>query len=222
MTLGFTGQGSDGIRLDLAPLQQMRGYWEGLRKAGHLPRRADVDPRGIAGALECAFLLERIAPGIARFRISGMMIHDLLGMEPAGMPLSVLFDPAGRNRLAPALEKVFAEPAALELRLEAERGLSRPALSAKMLILPLADAAGEPTLALGGLVLGGVIGRQPRRFGIASVVTETTPRVITAIAAAPRTPSPRPALAELAEAPAPFTPRSSSERPWLRLVTSND
>ena len=33
-------------------LQQVRAYWEGLRRGGQLPLRAAVDPRGIAGVLD--------------------------------------------------------------------------------------------------------------------------------------------------------------------------
>jgi hypothetical protein len=203
------------MKPDLAPLQQLRGYWEGLRIGSRLPERAQIDPRGISGALENAFLIERIAPGLAKFRLCGMQLHDVMGMEPAGMPLSVLMNPESRARLSPALEQVFAGPGTLEVWLEAERGIGKPALSGRMLILPLLDQAGDVRLALGGLVTAGAIGRQPRRFAISTVMAETLPR-----AAAPH----KLPLPEFAEAPARFVPapRPQVGKPNLRLVSSRD
>ena len=76
-----------------AMLAEVRGYWEGLRKGSDLPRRDEIDPRGIVGALENTFLLERVAPGVARFRLAGMQLHDLMGMDVRGMPLTALIGP---------------------------------------------------------------------------------------------------------------------------------
>lgn len=217
MVFGITGNGGAEVRPDIAPLQQLRGYWEGLRPGGGLPARSMIDPRGIAGALEHAFLIERIAPGIAKFRLCGLHLHDLIGMEPAGMPLSILFDASGRTRLTAALEQVFAGPAPLDLWLEAERGIGRPALTGRMMVLPLLDGAGQVRLALGGLVTAGSIGRQPRRFGIATVLSET----LGPASAGPK-PVTLPSFAKPA-APAFAAPqRPASGRPHLRLVASRD
>ncbi|MEM1421046.1 MAG: PAS domain-containing protein, partial [Pseudomonadota bacterium] len=56
-------------------LSLVEAYWEGLRAGRLVPRRADVDPRGIDQALEYSFILERIAPGMARFRLAGMHLN---------------------------------------------------------------------------------------------------------------------------------------------------
>ena len=99
-----------------AMLAEVRAYWEGLRHGSDLPRpRRDLTRAGLPGALENTFLLERIAPGIARFRLAGMQLHDLMGMDVRGMPLSSLIEPAGRSRLAESLESVFAGPSTLEI-----------------------------------------------------------------------------------------------------------
>ena len=140
-SVGGSAGGSGGPRF--GQLAEVRAYWEGLREAGALPERDKIDPRGIAGALENTFLLERVAPGIARFRIAGMQVHDLMGMDVRGMPISALFEPAGRSRLSDALEGVFATPAVLELWLEAERGIGRPALEGRLIVLPLTGMKGE-------------------------------------------------------------------------------
>ena len=71
---------------DFHQLQAVRAYWEAMRKPGHLPRRDDINPRGIASALEQVFLVEQIAPHHGRLRLAGMALSDLLGMDPRGMP----------------------------------------------------------------------------------------------------------------------------------------
>ncbi len=206
-----------------ALLAQVRAYWEGLRDGAHLPRRDEIDPRGIAGALENTFLLERVAPGIARFRLAGMQLHDLMGMDVRGMPLSSLIEPLGRNRLAEALESVFAGPGILEVNLEAERGLGRPELTGRLLLLPLTAARGEVDLALGCLATHGTLGRTPRRFAIASVLSEKLERPAGERKGIEhRVPEPVFGLAEAATAYAPALPRPPRGRPNLRLVHSRD
>jgi hypothetical protein len=156
--------------------------------------------------------LERIAPGMAKLRLSGMHLQNLMGMEPVGMPLSVLFDPTARDRLSTALEQVFAGPSALELWLEAERGIGKSALAGRMLILPLRDGAGEVRMAIGGLVTHGAIGRQPRRFSIATLMTEHLPQHRSVPLLVP----------EFAESAAPYVLRPAKAKPYLRLVSSHD
>lgn len=231
--MSFFGKGGRGGEIDhdtdahrFAMLAEVRAYWEGLRQNGDLPRRDEIDPRGIARALENTFLIERVAPGIARFRIAGMQLHDLMGMDVRGMPLSTLVEPAGRTRLSEALEQVFAGPAKLEVWLEGERGIGRPALEARMIILPLTAQRGDVGLALGCLAMHGAIGRAPRRFAIAGVMSETidrrqAERFAPRLDAERRLPEGQPAPG-LAEAPASFVPRPPRGKPQLRLVHSRD
>ena len=221
---GTTTGGPTGPRFGV--LSQVRAYWEGLRDGPNLPRRDQIDPRGIAGALEQVFLVERIAPGIARFRLAGMGVSAVLGMDLRGMPLSALFEPEARARLSPALESVFRDRAALDIWLEAARGPGRPALEARLLLLPLVNTRGLTDLALGCLALEGDIGRVPRRFVIAALLTES----LNAPGAQPteRPPAPfaqpeRQPVAGFDEAQAPFVaPRPPRGRPHLRLVKSDD
>jgi hypothetical protein len=155
---------------------EVRNYWQALRRDGGVPARAAVDPRGIAGALDCAFVLERVAPRIARFRIAGMHLCDLAGMDLRGVPALTLFAPDHRAAFGDVLEQVFAGPACLDLALEAERGAGRPELAARMLVLPLAGETGSIGMALGCLATAGGVGRAPRRFAIARrVVTPLEP-----------------------------------------------
>lgn len=150
----------------------LRAYWEALRSGDQLPRRDRVDPRGLADALEHSFLIERIAPGIARFRIAGTAYAELMGMDVRGMPLSCLFLGASRDRLPLDLERVFRTPSILTLELRAEISLIRSGLTGRMQILPMLDQQGEATLAIGCLDLTGTIGRAPRRFDITHATQE--------------------------------------------------
>lgn len=147
-------------------LSTVEAYWEGLRAGRLLPRRSEIDPRGIENALEFAFILERIAPGVARMRIAGSHLTDLMGMEVRGMPASTFFTPAARARFGDTLEAVFDGPATATLDLVAERSIGKPALDARMLLLPLQSDLGDVSRVLGCLVTKGNVGRSPRRFEI--------------------------------------------------------
>lgn len=145
---------------------EMRAYWQSLCKGRAIPERADIEPRGIRRGLDYAFILERIAPGAARFRLAGRHLIDLMGMEVRGMPLAAFANPQSRGRLSDVLETVFKGPQIAELDLLSEAGYGRPALSGRMLLLPLRSDLGDVTRALGCLIAEGAIGAAPRRFDI--------------------------------------------------------
>lgn len=223
---GGGGNRPDALRF--AQLSELRGYWEALRTAadGAIPERNRIDPRGIGGALDVAFIADRVAPGVARLRLAGSVLCDLMGMDVRGMPLLSLIEPRDRAGLAEAVETALMQPAVLTLALAADRGIGRPPLEARLLMLPLRRADGSAGLALGCLAIDGQIGRAPRRFFI-------TRRLIEALGPAQRRDL---AAAEsaaesmavdkapgLAEAPAVFAGRPPClppvrGRPHLRLV----
>ena len=147
---------------------ELRAYWETLRKGRGVPARSEVDPRGIERSLEFAFILERVAPGMGRFRLAGTHINDVMGMEVRGMPLSALFTPDGRKKISEITESVFAGPEIAEVDLRAQTGIGKPELEAKLLILPLASDLGDVTRAIGCLVAEGELGRTPRRFDVSA------------------------------------------------------
>lgn len=147
-------------------ISQLETYWQGLRNGRVVPSRSDVDPRGIDQALEYAFILERIAPGMARFRLAGMHLNDLMGMEVRGMPITSFFVPDARRQISDALEHVFEEPSIARFKLVAERGIGKPQAEAELIILPLKSDLGDISRALGCLVCPGEIGRTPRRFSV--------------------------------------------------------
>ncbi len=152
-----------------ASIAALDGYWEAVRGGRPMPMRADVDPRGIESALKDAFILERVAPGVARFRLAGAHLGDLLGMDPRGMPLTCLMRPEGRVSLSDIIEDVVTRPAVATLALAVETGIGRPRLAARMWLAPLGSDDGPGTRLLGGLETHGEIGRTPRRFGISEI-----------------------------------------------------
>ncbi len=147
-------------------IKEVEAYWQALRGERVVPLRSDIDPRGIERALEYAFVIERIAPGMARFRLAGMHLNDLMGMEVRGMPLTSFFTPDCRKRIGEALEQLFEGPQTVEVLMSAETGIGKPPLEAKLLLLPLKSDLGDISRALGCLVSIGQIGRTPRRFNV--------------------------------------------------------
>jgi hypothetical protein len=164
--------GGAGASRGFAALNQVRAYWDGLRGSDLLPRRDAIEPQGLGSALEHVFLLERIAPGIARFRLAGSHLTHLMGMEVRGMPLTALLNPIARDGARLLIEAVFTGPSIVELALDSERSLGRPVLRGRMLLLPVNGDQGFCDRALGCLVAEGEIGRSPRRFGITRQRTE--------------------------------------------------
>lgn len=210
-------------------ISQVEAYWEGLRGMRMMPKRSEIDPRGIESALEYTFVLERIAPGMARIRIAGSHLSDLMGMEVRGMPLTSFITPPGRRQLSDALEEVFQRPAVSELRLSGEVGIDKPHMDARLLLLPLKSDLGDVSRVLGCFVAQGDIGRAPRRFDIVGAKI----RPISAPSTLPASqPEPKPvveretvrtAVEGFSEPETPFeahTPRP--DVPYLRLVKNDD
>lgn len=152
----------------LSPIRQAEAYWNGLRRAGEVPFRSEIDPRGLENILSQTFILERIAPGIARFRLAGQALNEMAGMEVRGMPLSAFFTPDARSRLSAAMEHMFDAPAIVELTLNTEATRLRGAQEARMILLPLRSDLGEVSRALGVFVSEGNPARTSQRFNIAA------------------------------------------------------
>ncbi|MFV2034781.1 MAG: PAS domain-containing protein [Halocynthiibacter sp.] len=208
--------------MDYRVLRQLEGYWDGLRAGRTVPRRSEVDPRGIEDALEYAFILERIAPGLARFRLAGMHLVDLMGMEVRGMPLTAFFTPEFRRPVSDILEQVFDGPQTAEMTLSGEKGIGKPALEAKLLMLPLKSDLGDVSRVLGCLVSKGRVGRSPRRFNLENSHSNQIDNI---------TDAPQQARQQttegFAEQGKSFVPertpkRTDGQRPILRLVKSDD
>lgn len=197
-------------------------YWSSMRKGHAVPKRTDIDPRGIEALLENAFIAEKIAPGLARMRIAGTHLADLMGMEVRGMPISAFISPEQRNELAELLVEVFDRPAIVKIHVESPAGVGRHALKGTLLLLPLRSDLGDTSRALGCFLTDGLVGRTPRRFNITghsieAIDTPAAARTATAPASEQESGFADPSL--------PFEatpPQHPSERPYLRLVPPED
>ena len=216
MVFSFLGGRSDGPPPPPRGPAELRAYWEALRQGMQIPSRADLDPRGMADILDRVFVGERIGQGIARLRIAGMALAELAGTDMKGLPLSSLFLPEARARLAEALELVLTGDTLVEMQLQAEEGIGRPRLDGRLLLLPLRPGKDGFPLVLGCLATDGRIGRAPRRFGIRHVIAERLGGlpVQRAITAPHRRTFAEPPVAPLAARPV--------SAPYLRLVHSAD
>lgn len=179
-------------------MAEMQEYWQSLRQGRAIPARSDIEPRGIHRALDYAFILERIAPGAARFRLAGRHLIDLMGMEVRGMPVCAFLSPSSRGRLSDVLESVFKAPQIARLSLQAKAEYARPQLEARLLLLPLRSDLGDVTRALGCLIAEGNTGVAPRRFDL--IGDEVVP-----IIEGGATITPSPSAQGFAEGGAPFS-----------------
>lgn len=194
-----------------ALLSQVEAYWDALWGNNLLPRRSDIDPRGIENALEFTFILERIAPGLARVRLAGSHLCDLMGMEVRGMPITALLAPSARCRFGDMMEELFETPATAVLTLADPAGPN----FARMLLLPLQSDMGDTSRMLGCLVSDADSTTTPCRFNIQHI--NITP-VDGAARAAIQTP--RATARGLSEQATPFKARTRP--PYLRLVKSDE
>lgn len=208
-----------------AVLDTLERYWRQIRRADRLPARTDVDPARIDTCLPHSFIVERVAPGVLRLRVAGSRLSDALGMEVRGMPLSALFLPEGRDVLAARIDEVFDGPRIMEFPVRSPRGLGRPAMAGRLLILPLLDGEGRVTRAMGAIMTEGAVGRGGRRFTIPAGAEIRSDPIDSPERALPLPEAPR--LVEAAEAPEPFRmPYQLRRRPerrqgFLRLVVDN-
>ncbi|MEM8631583.1 MAG: PAS domain-containing protein [Pseudomonadota bacterium] len=206
-----------------APIIEVEAYWESLRGCRVVPLRSEIDARGIANALEHSFLIEKIAPGLARFRLAGQALSDLAGMEVRGMPLTSFFVPAGREAMQEVLTEVFEKPSVATVDLSAETGMGRPPLGGRMVLLPLRSDLGDISRVLGCLVTDAKTGRAPRRFRVQNVrLRELGPFRTPQPNARSESPSGEPKAAGLSEPDEPYRAEPPRPRPVLRLVHSRE
>ncbi len=218
------------------PLAEIRRYWDELRAGRLMPLRAEVDPRDMSSFLECCFILDRKTAGDVRFRVAGMALNDLMGMELRGMHLRSVIEPNARAQFSASLETMFDTPEIQEYQLRSAPSHA-PALTARLLILPLRDDKGDVTRAMGCLATQGIVGIPPRRFTVdqvacTSLLTGARVNHEPSVNHEPRGDhAPKaPALAGFAERAAPFEPGPFPKKtgptgtdtptgvPYLRIV----
>ncbi len=155
-------------RTNVSPLRQAEAYWAALRSGNNIPSRSQIDPRGLENMLSQTFILERVAPGIARFRLAGQRVNELAGMEVRGMPITAFFTIEARKTVSAALENMFEQPAIIEMELQSEATRTRGSRTARMILLPLRSDLGDVSRALGVMVSEGGASRVSQRFTVNS------------------------------------------------------
>lgn len=151
-------------RVERSALQELEAYWRELGGARRIPVRTQVEPARIDAILPQAFILEHVAPGVARMRVVGQALAAMSDHDLRGAPLSALFDVESRPALQGWLVRVFRGPALVEMPLRQPGGFLRPARTGRMLILPLMGAEGAVTRAIGAVMVEPGWGE--RRFGL--------------------------------------------------------
>ena len=147
-------------------LNDVETYWRDLSRARRLPMRSQVDPAAIDQAMPQTFIMQRVAPGVARIRVSGQWVNDMLGLDGRGMPLCSLMQPASRAEFARLLDAVFTWPAVVEVPLVSSGGFLQAKLSARLLMLPLLDDHGVANRAIGVFATATPDRVKARRFGL--------------------------------------------------------
>jgi hypothetical protein len=159
-------QAQDVIMTNPTALNELEQYWSSLPRTRGVPLRKDVDPVAMGALLEDSFILERVAPGVARIRVAGRNIAKLIGVEPRGLPLTAVLLPDARAAMVYYIEAAFNGPSIVELPLESPRAVGQPQLQGKIMLLPLRDDHGRVSRVLGVLVMSGRRGIGGRRFKI--------------------------------------------------------
>ena len=132
-------------------LDDLHGYWDGLRGRRIAPRRSDLDPNLFGAALEHIFFLESPPDGPMRIRLAGTRLSEIMGMEARGMPARAMFAPRDQGRADAMLAEVLDHPANIDVTMSV-RALDGRVWKAGMLLRPLADDFGSLTRVLGCLV----------------------------------------------------------------------
>ena len=207
-------------------LQDVEAHWEKMRATETVPAHAQVSPEALDTALAHCFVLEKVAPTIARFRVAGKNINDLLGVDVRGMPLSTLFSASGRAALEPLIASVCEGPEIAEIPVSTPiRGLRRSLVRGRLLLLPLKDRDGQVTRIFGAIVLDGSTQRHTVRFDFDQSVPLRCKRLTPMIRTISKV---RPTSPEIGVAPEETTMNRAMEdlplrrpRPYLQLVVDN-
>lgn len=193
-------------------LDMIATYWSNCAVGAELPNRRDIDPRGMTGVLEYSFMLEMIAGGLARFRIAGQHLCEIMGMDVRGMPFSSLFQPSARDEMAQILETCTRQRCRIDVPLEMARKVFMPNRPVKMVLLPLMGETGRVDRILGAMVSDGSTGGAPQRL-----VRADAPVVHSRPLGQSKNPAAVPSILGVAKEKGP-----SVVRPALRLVYSAD
>lgn len=207
-------------------LQRIERHWDNMRTADGLPARSSIAPEPLDDTLAHCFVLERVAPQMARFRVAGRELTRLLAMEPRSMPLGALFTENGRDLVGEMVANVADGPHIVELPVTVPRGFARTPVRGRLLMLPLVDRNGNTSRILGAIVLDAKPGRGVLKMEIDTSVPLRCKKVGPRIRTEPVRPHARP-IEVMTTIAAPVEPtlqqlaRPRRVRPYLRLVVDN-
>lgn len=182
-------------------IADIEAYWQDMRGLSGLPHRSNFDPARLDTALPYSFILERVAKGAARFRVSGQKVNEMMLMETRGMPLSCFFHNDSRAELAQIINDCFDGPSIKRLTIFANRGPAAK-IQGKMILLPLAGHNGLPTRVMGAIITDAPSYLRSPKFHIADQRGQITDRVVWTN-------------------DAPIKTKGPAQRPALRLVVDN-
>lgn len=150
---------SEVLQRGYAPLKRIEAYWQSLHDAENLnhqlPKRQDIDPRGIGQDLRNAFILERISADICRIRVSGSVLNDLAGGSARGLPFARLFETGAHKALARIVTESFDRGHLARLTIGTPRIGLQPGTVGEMRLFPLGTESGEVTRLLGAVAFAG-------------------------------------------------------------------
>lgn len=129
-------EGPDISSMREAVSQSLFTYWNGLRRDRLAPKRFEIEPSCIAGYLPDTFIIERVDPRTARFRLAGTRISEAFGAEFRGTNLFELFDELDAALLQRQIEAVTSQGAVGLFMISADNG-SGLSTTFEVLLLPL-------------------------------------------------------------------------------------
>lgn len=160
-------------------------HWADLRHEGAMPKRKDINPVVLKGALQYAFIAKTLASGDARFVMAGSAISETLGFDASGMVLSTFLVATSVAHLYQAIDLTIKTktPHQMMLRTAIHTPLSTtpnktaPAIG-RLILCPMADDHGTVNRLFGLLMTPTKlpIGQHGYRVSPASAVDETHPQ----------------------------------------------
>lgn len=190
------------------PFDFVETYWRSLRTDNGVPLRSQINPQELRPVLSNVFILERIAPGLAKFRIAGSRMTALAGIEVRGMPITSFVRSPHRAVCSEAIETCLQNPAIVDIPILVRDLQHGPTLPGSIRLFPMTCDLGRVSRILGVLDVEGPIQSEAHRIDMTGFQVRDLEAEI------PRHPAP---LVECAEAPAPFR-----APPRLELVYSAD
>lgn len=210
---------------DQTILRVLEHDWRRMCGMDVAPTHAQFNPAELDHALPHAFVLHRVAPGVARIRVAGQKLHDVMRMDPRGMPFASFFSEDSRETAMALLEHAFETPSVLGFSLSASRGLGRKPVRGEALLLPMRDSGGALTRMMGAIVTSGPLPNRAVRFDIAKGQPLRSdalqPGLYERRANRGRSPETAPHMDHNAPVVGAAAPQQTTSRPRLRLVVDN-